>query len=256
MKEFDELTAIMKRLRGENGCPWDREQTLETLKFPLVEETYEVLEAMDTGGAALREELGDLLLQIVFQAQIAAENNEFTIRDVINELSEKLIRRHPHVFQTREDISSDQVVRNWEEIKKTEETHQDRKSAMDGIPKGLPPVMKAEKLQKRAAHTGFDWERPEEVLAKIQEELDEVREAWLAEKALPEKPKTTSEIGDLLFATVNLARFLDINAASALSGTNKRFEERFRYVEEHCDLEKSDVSTMEKYWQEAKARGL
>jgi XTP/dITP diphosphohydrolase/tetrapyrrole methylase family protein/MazG family protein len=256
MKEFDELITIMERLRGENGCPWDREQTLETLKFPLVEETYEVLEAMDEGGPALREELGDLLLQIIFQAQISAEKKDFTIRDVILDISEKLIRRHPHVFKERADITSDEVVQNWEEIKKTEENHADRKSAMDGIPKALPPVMKAEKLQKRAAHVGFDWSHAEEVIAKIEEELREVKLALQIEARKAEKPQTQEEIGDLLFATVNLARFLKLNASDALSGTNKRFERRFRYVEEHCDMEKSDLATMDRYWNEAKQRGL
>ncbi|MDR3258939.1 MAG: nucleoside triphosphate pyrophosphohydrolase [Fusobacteriaceae bacterium] len=256
MKEFDNLIDIVKKLRGENGCPWDRKQTLETLKFPLIEETYEVLEAMDFGGNLLKEELGDLILQIVFQAEISEEKKEFAINDVLNEISEKLIRRHPHVFANKQDISTEQVLKNWEEIKKHEKNHLDRKSVLDGIPKALPSIMKAEKLQKKASNCGFDWENIDDVIKKIEEELQEVKEAIKNEKNKDLKPDTKGEIGDLLFSTINLSRFLNINASDALNMTNKKFEDRFKFIEENCDIKNSDLKTMEEFWQKSKNRGL
>lgn len=178
MKEFDRLVEIIKRLRGEGGCPWDREQTLETLKPCLMEETCEVLEAMDEGGEELKGELGDLLMNVVFQADICEDEGKFSIEDVARGINEKMIRRHPHVFKEKDNsLTSDEVLVNWEEIKKTEKIHEKRESALDGVPIYLPPLAKAEKIQKKAAKVGFDWDNIEDVMAKVEEELGELKQA-------------------------------------------------------------------------------
>lgn len=249
MREFYKLVEIMKKLRGPEGCPWDKEQDLESLKPYLLEEAYEVLEVMDVGGELLKSELGDLLLQIVFQSNICEEKGEFDIDDVIRGLCEKLIRRHPHVF--REDIkvsTSEEVMINWEKIKKEESEHRDRKSILDGIPKYMPALMKAEKIQKKVAKVGFQWEDVNGVLDKVEEEIKEFREALMDNN----KKEMQEELGDIFFSLVNLARYLDINSQEALNKTIKKFESRFRYVEENCDIDRSSLEEMDSLWQEAK----
>ena len=178
MKEFYKLVKIMKDLRAPNGCPWDREQTIESLKPYLLEETYETLEAMDVGGDELMGELGDLLLNIIFQAQIKEEEGEFDIDDVAKKVSEKLIRRHPHIFSDVKVDGTEDVLRNWDAIKSKEKEHKDRVSVLDGIPKVFPPLAKAYKLQNKAAKVGFDWEDEEGALEKLDEELQEFKEAY------------------------------------------------------------------------------
>ncbi|MCI6151980.1 MAG: nucleoside triphosphate pyrophosphohydrolase [Fusobacterium perfoetens] len=235
-------------LRGDNGCPWDREQTRESLKAPFLEEVYEALDVMDKGGEELCGELGDVLLHIIFQGKIAEEKGEFTIEDICQKINEKLIRRHPHIFGSVEVGSVSDVERNWEEIKKTEKEHQNRKSVLDGIPKGLPALLKAQKIQKKVKKYGFDWDNIEDVYAKVQEEIKEVEEAVKENN----HEHIEEEIGDLLFAITNYARHLGVDSSEALRKTNEKFEKRFRYIEENCDIENSTLEEMDKLWNEAK----
>lgn len=250
MNEFYKLVDIMKKLRAPDGCPWDREQTIESLKPYLLEETYETLEAMDIGGEELKGELGDLLLNIIFQSLIKEEEGEFTIDDVAKKVSEKLIRRHPHIFADVEVEGTKDVMRNWEEIKKKEKEHRERKSVLDGIPKVYPPLAKAYKLQAKAAKVGFDWEDEVGALNKLEEELGEMKEAY--EKNDRENLK--EEIGDVVFTLVNIARKLDIDIVDSVMKTNNKFESRFRYVEDNCDLGKSTLEEMDRLWDEAKKK--
>ena len=250
MNEFYKLVDIMKKLRAPNGCPWDREQTIESLKPYLLEETYETLEAMDIGGEELKGELGDLLLNIVFQSLIKEEEGEFTIDDVAKKVSEKLIRRHPHIFAGVEIEGTKDVIRNWDEIKKKEKEHRGRKSVLDGIPKIYPPLAKAYKLQIKAAKVGFDWEDEVGALNKLEEELGEMKAAY--EKNDRENLK--EEIGDVVFTLVNIARKLDIDIVDAVMKTNNKFEDRFRYVEDNCDLGESTLEEMDRLWDEAKKK--
>lgn len=248
MNEFYKLVDIMKKLRAPDGCPWDREQTIESLKPYLLEETYETLEAMDVGGEELKGELGDLLLNIIFQSLIKEEEGEFTIDDVAKKVSEKLIRRHPHIFAGVEVEGTKDVMRNWDEIKKKEKEHRGRKSVLDGIPKIYPPLAKAYKLQVKAAKVGFDWEDEVGALNKLEEELGEMKAAY--EKNDRENLK--EEIGDVVFTLVNIARKLDIDIVDAVMKTNNKFEDRFRYVEDNCDLGESTLEEMDRLWDEAK----
>lgn len=250
MSEFYKLVDIMKKLRAPNGCPWDREQTIESLKPYLLEETYETLEAMDIGGEELKGELGDLLLNIVFQSLIKEEEGEFTIDDVAKKVSEKLIRRHPHIFADVEVEGTKDVMRNWDEIKRKEKEHRGRKSVLDGIPKIYPPLAKAYKLQVKAAKVGFDWEDEVGALNKLEEELGEMKAAY--EKNDRENLK--EEIGDVVFTLVNIARKLDIDIVDAVMKTNNKFEDRFRYVEKNCDLGESTLEEMDRLWDEAKKK--
>ncbi|MGL5122670.1 MAG: nucleoside triphosphate pyrophosphohydrolase [Fusobacteriaceae bacterium] len=249
MKEFDNLVKIMKELRGENGCPWDQKQTLTTLKEYLLEETYETLEVMDEGGDKLKGELGDLLLNIVFQSQICEEKKEFNIKNVIENLTDKLIRRHPHIFlDKREELSAEEVKIQWDKVKKGEKEHENRKSILDGIPKTFPPMMRAEKIIKKVSEVGFDWEDANGVLDKIQEEIEELRKELENGKDILIK----NELGDLIFSLINLSRYLGYNSSDVLENTNKKFERRFRYVENNCEIKKENRIKMEKKWQEAK----
>ncbi|MEE8110464.1 MAG: nucleoside triphosphate pyrophosphohydrolase [bacterium] len=259
-RPFEDLVEIMARLRGEGGCPWDREQTHESLTAYLIEETHEVIEAIEKGSdEKLMEELGDLLLQIVFHAQIAQEEGRFTIRDVIGRIHEKLVQRHPHVFGDVEAETSDKVLRNWEAIKLTERRRENREdggrppSVLDGVPASLPALLKAQRVQTKAGRVGFDWERPEGALEKVREEVAEI------EKALQSgtEEAVTKEMGDLLFSIVNVARHLKVDAEAALRGSVAAFMERFRYIEASLAKrgltpEQADLATLDALWEEAK----
>ena len=224
---MNRLLDIMRRLRSEQGCPWDREQTLETLKPYLVEECHEVLDAIDSGDRPhLAEELGDVLLQVVFQSQVCAEEGSFTFEDVARLISEKLIRRHPHVFGDVKVAGSQEVLKNWEAIKRTEKGEAPS-SVVDGVPRSLPALHKAQQIQKKASRVGFDWDHIDGVVAKIDEEVAEVKEALASQD--PDRIK--EEIGDLLFASVNLSRFLGHDAEEALNLTIAKFVRRFKAIE-------------------------
>lgn len=223
------LVAIMRRLRSEQGCPWDREQTLTSLKPYLLEECYEAMDALDSGDRGqLCDELGDVLLQIVFQAQIASEEGSFTFDDVATAIAEKLVRRHPHVFGEVKVSGAAEVVKNWEAIKKGEKGAPARKSAVDGIPRSAPALHKAQQIQKKAARVGFDWDTVHQVVDKVEEEIGEVKEAM----AQGNPGEIREEIGDLLFAVVNLSRFLGYNAEEALDETINKFVRRFKGIED------------------------
>ena len=248
----DQLRAIVAQLRATGGCPWDREQTHASLRGGLLEEAYEVVEAIDLNDDEnLREELGDLLLQVVFHAQIAAEEGRFDFDAVARGISEKLIRRHPHVFGDDQCADSAAVLKRWDEIKRAEKGDAPR-SALDGIPGSLPALMRAEKVQKKAAKVGFDWSETAPVVAKVREELSEVEEAG------DDPVKLEEEIGDLLFATVNLARKHKVDAEVALQGATAKFMKRFHSVEAIAAdralvLEKLSLAELDVIWDEVKA---
>ncbi len=251
---FKELVSVIVTLRSENGCPWDREQTHETLKSTLIEETYETLEAIDTGDPSkLKEELGDLLLNIMLQAQIAAEDENFDIYAVIETLTEKLIRRHPHVFGDVDVENSEEVVKNWEAIKRQETGYSDRKSVLDGIPSAMPTLLYAQKIQSRAARVGFDWDELTDVIAKVEEELDEVKASINTEGS----EAVAMELGDLLFAIVNLCRFMDLQAEETLRQANRKFITRFKWMEAELErrgtnFESQDLESLDAIWEAAK----
>lgn len=251
---FEELLSIMRRLRGPGGCPWDAEQTHDSLKRYLLEETYEVMEAIDSNDSELlKEELGDLLLQPLFHAAIAEETGNFTMQDIIQTLCEKLVRRHPHVFGEMKIADSKAQIANWEMIKK-EEKGEERRSALSGIPPHLPALLKAQKITEKAARVGFDWEHVDQVMAKVMEELHEFEEA-MAEGS---QERMEAELGDLLFAIVNLGRFLTLDTEEALRKTISRFRNRFAHVEDSLHakgqtLQESTLEEMDLLWNEAKA---
>jgi XTP/dITP diphosphohydrolase len=257
--KFNEFVEIVKRLRKE--CPWDREQTNDSIKAATIEEAYEVVEAIEKKNyEELRNELGDLLLHVVFHTIIASESNSFSIDDVIDSIREKLIRRHPHVFGEVKVSGAEEVKKNWEEIKLEE----GRNSVLDGVPEMLPSLQRAHRLQEKASKVGFDWEKKEDVWKKVIEEIEEMHEI---EKV---KSQTTNvkreeeiynqledEIGDVFFALVNYARFLDVNPENALRRTNSKFITRFSYVEEKIKslgkkLSDSNLKEMDLYWEESK----
>ncbi|ACH40332.1 nucleoside triphosphate pyrophosphohydrolase MazG [Citrifermentans bemidjiense Bem] len=250
---FGRLMEIMRKLRAPGGCPWDAEQSHESLKRYLLEEAYEVIEAIDAKNSALlKEELGDLLLQPVFHAAIAEENGDFTMDEVLDAINEKLVRRHPHVFGDLVIESSEAQVQNWEKIK-SQEKGVERKSALSGIPPHLPALMQAHKITEKAARVGFDWEHTDQVFAKVLEELHEFEEAMVA----GDQKEMEAELGDLLFAIVNLGRFLSIDPEDALRKTIQRFTKRFSHVEETLHargktLPNSTLEEMDQLWEEAK----
>lgn len=250
---FDMLMGLMRRLRAPGGCPWDAEQTHENLKRYLLEETYEVIEAIDAGSVPMmKEELGDLLLQVVFHSVIAEEAGEFDIDGVIETLNDKLIRRHPHVFANLEVKNIDQLIDNWEKIKKKEKGEA-RKSVLSGVPPHLPALLRAHKISEKAARVGFDWSRVDEVFAKVLEELKEFEETMLEGN----QERMEAELGDLLFAISNLARFLSLDAEDALRKTISRFMKRFEHIEESLhksnrEIRDASLDEMEKLWEEAK----
>ena len=254
MKDFDRLVEIFERLRAPGGCPWDARQTHKSISRCAVEEAYELVDAIDSGDLNhLREELGDVLLQVLFHSTIAKDLGEFTIRDVINELADKLIYRHPHVFGTEDVADSEEVIRNWERLKQQEEGKAHRESLLDGIPEALPALLQARKIQSKASRTGFDWQDHRGVIDKVKEEADELREAM--EQGDPED--ITAEIGDLLFSIVNLARFAGVDPESALRRTNRTFKRRFREIEDEAKrrgvaVEEMSLQEMDEIWQRAK----
>ncbi len=248
---FEAFQETIAHLRAPEGCPWDREQTHQTLRTNLLEEAYEALQAIDQDdAAALMEELGDLLLQIVLHAQIATEEGEFRMADVIAHIDAKLRHRHPHVFGDLKVSGAEEVIHNWEEIKREERNHTDFRSMLDGIPKMLPALTQAQDYQKRVARVGFDWPQIQGVRDKILEELNELSEAKTPEER-------ENEVGDLLFAVVNLARWHDVDAESALRRTNARFARRFSAMEKQCaesgrPLSDLSLEEMDALWEAAK----
>ncbi|RKD22792.1 nucleoside triphosphate pyrophosphohydrolase [Ammoniphilus oxalaticus] len=253
-RQFNALREIIAILRGPEGCPWDREQTHQSIRKHLIEEAYEVLETIDDDDPeAMCEELGDLLMQVMLHAQIAEDNGDFMIDDIIFELNEKLIRRHPHVFGAKRANTGEEAVVNWDQIKMREKEAKGidltRRSLLDGIPRGLPGLMVAYELSKRASKVGFDWDQVQDVYAKIEEELEEVKTAESWEHA-------KEEVGDLLFAAANLARFLKIDPEEALALTNRKFKQRFQYIENTLNkpLPEATLDEMEALWQEAKRK--
>jgi len=260
--DIQKLEDLVERLRSEDGCPWDRVQTRESLKPMLIEEAYEVLEALDREEPAeLREELGDLLFQIVFHAQIAKEKGEFQLSHVIDGLHEKMIRRHPHVFGDKDLKTSRDVLVHWEDIKAAEKgipsasNPYSEKSLLDGLPPKLPALHTAYQLTAKASRVGFDWTRFEDVLEKLNEEASELSAAY-REK---EKEGLAEEVGDLLFVVVNVARFLGIDPETALRRCNKKFERRFRYIEagikgQGRELKDASLAEMDALWEEAKGK--
>jgi tetrapyrrole methylase family protein/MazG family protein len=245
------LVDVMKRLRMENGCPWDREQTHETLKPYLLEETYEVLHAIDIGeDEELKEELGDLLLQIVFHAQLASERGVFSIDDVARTIVKKLRRRHPHVFGDVQVNGSEDVLKNWEQIKKDE----GKSSVLGGVPKTLPALLRARRVQEKAKRVGFDWDNVDGAFEKLMEEMKELRGAVQMKK----QRLVEEEFGDLLFSLVNVSRFLNIDAEGSLRKTIDKFMERFRYIEERVEkdgkkpLGEYSLQELDSLWDEAK----
>ncbi|HUA82692.1 MAG TPA: nucleoside triphosphate pyrophosphohydrolase [Bryobacteraceae bacterium] len=247
--EFDRLVEIMQRLRAPGGCPWDREQNFDTIKPYLLEETYEVLDAIDARDwPALAEELGDLLLQPVFFAQMANEAGHFNIADSLRAINEKLIRRHPHVFAAGDAKTADDVKRRWDEIKAQEKP--ERKGLLDGIPRAMPSLVEAQQIASKAAGAGFDWENVEQVFEKLEEEIEELRDASTPESV-------AGEIGDLLFVIVNLARFFKVDPEQALRQTNAKFRRRFAHIEKGLEARgktprDASIAEMEALWQDAK----
>lgn len=256
MDNFDKLVEIVAKLRGPNGCPWDKKQTHDSLLPFLFEETNEVADSIfDQDPDHLKEELGDILLHILLHSKIAEENKNFTITDVIEEIKQKLIRRHPHIFGNRTAETPEEVNTIWEEVKKEEKKDVIQKSILDKIPKHFTPLLKSYKLQKEVGKVGFDWKKEDfsSVLAKVEEELEEIKEAL--KRRDPEELE--HEVGDLLFSTVNLARHLDINAEVALSKCNKRFSERFKLVEEQVKQTRKkfqdfSLKELDNFWTHAK----
>lgn len=251
---FDALVETMARLRAPGGCPWDREQTHQSIRYQLIEEAYETLKAIeDNNSAHLAEELGDLLLHIVFHAQIAEELQEFTLTQVIEGLRNKLIHRHPHVFSSATVKDSQEVIKNWEEIKMTETKKHSGTSYLDSVPDNLPALFEALKLSKKAAKIGFDWKETKHVLAKLDEEVMEVRAALQA----GDNDQVKAEIGDLFFCIVNLARKLEIQPEEALRQTNKKFRTRFLFIEQalkqqNIALQEASIERLNELWEEAK----
>lgn len=254
-KQMDRLKAIMHRLRAPGGCPWDAEQTHQSIVPNLIEEAYETVDAIQRGNDAdLVEELGDLLLQVVFHSEIATEQKRFDLEDVARVISEKLIRRHPHVFAATEASDSDAVLKQWDEIKRQEKNERDV-PYLHGVGKGLPALVRAAKLQKKAAKIGFEWPEETGVMSKIREELDELQSAIEGQNL----DEVEEELGDLLFSVVNLARFRKIDPEVLMSQANRKFERRFGEMEKilkqsGSSLEKANLGEMEDAWIEAKSR--
>lgn len=248
LKAFDRLLTIMEELREQ--CPWDKKQTMESLRHLTIEETYELGDAiLDDNLNEIKGELGDLLLHIVFYAKIGSEKGSFDIADVANGICEKLINRHPHIYGDVKVENEEEVKQNWEKIKLKE----GKKSVLQGVPRSLPAMVKANRIQDKVAGVGFDWEQPEQVFEKLQEELGELQE----EVSQGNSDKIEAEFGDVLFSMINYARFLGINPENALERTNKKFSKRFQFLEEEAEkmgnsLKDMSLEEMDIYWNKAK----
>ena len=250
--KFERLVEIMAKLRAPGGCPWDRDQTFDTIKKYTLEETYEVLDAIDARDwAGLREELGDFMLQAVFFAEMAAEQGLFTIDDSLDAINEKLIRRHPHIFGSATADTADDVKKRWDEIKAAEKKEKGPAGLLDGVSRKAPALVEAQQIASKAAGVGFDWDHADQVYAKLDEEVAELRAT--AKGTL----EAEDELGDILFVIVNLARFLKVDPEQSLRRANAKFRRRFQFVEQSLatkgkQLEGTPVAEMEEYWQEAK----
>ena len=247
-KNLEELIDVVAKLRAPDGCPWDREQTHTSLRPNMLEEAYEAVDAIDENDMAhLREELGDVLLQVLLHSQIASESNEFTLDDVAKELKEKLIHRHPHVFGTAKINNADEVLKTWDKLKSEEKT--ERKSAMDGLSRSQAALISAQKISKRAVKTGFEWPNEESLYDCVMSEIEEFKEAEIEK----DKNHMEEEMGDILFAIVNLARWNKIDAEQALLKANKKFEKRFRKMEDLATKPLNDYSFEEfdNLWKQA-----
>jgi tetrapyrrole methylase family protein/MazG family protein len=253
-KLFKELVDIIAKLRSEDGCPWDREQTHETLKTGIIEEAYEVVETIDEkDDEKLEEELGDLLMQVVLNAQIAKDEGKFDIIGVIQKINEKLIRRHPHVFGDLDVKDSEEIMKNWDRIKSEERTSKDQNSFLDGIPINLPALIQARKVQSRASRVGFDWYKAEDVLKKVEEEVGELKEGINNS----DQESIKEEIGDILFSIVNLSRFLNVEPEDALRKTTAKFIRRFKQMESQIasngkKLTDYDLAGLDQIWDSIK----
>lgn len=258
MSKFHRLVEIMGTLRGPDGCPWDREQTHKSLTPYLLEETYELIEAIEgSDDSRLKEELGDLLLQVVLHAQIAAERGAFDIDGVAEDLAEKLVRRHPHVFEKRAELTPDEVTVNWEHIKLERDQSKEgqKKSVLSGVPKILPALLRAYRVQEKAARFGFDWQKIDDILLKLDEEVLELK----AELAGSNQAGIEEELGDLFFSAVNIARFLKIDPEAALNRITNKFMRRFEYIEDRlADSDRTvadaDLAEMDKLWEQSKGK--
>ena len=257
MLSFDNLVDIIKILQAPGGCPWDREQTHKSLKPYFLEEVYEALEAIDSGSdESLKEELGDVLLQVVFHAEIATRESRFDIEDIIKGIISKLKRRHPHIFDDVSVDNSEEVLKNWEAIKRREKRKKkEGNSVLDGLPKNLPALIKARRIQEKVSRFGFDWERTEEVMLKVEEELRELKEASIKN----DTAAIEEELGDLLFAVANLARFVSVCPEDALKKTIDKFQRRFLYIERELPkrgkkLGETSLEEMDELWEEIKAK--
>lgn len=259
MQEFDRLVDIVKRLRAPDGCPWDKKQTLYSLKDAIMEEAAELVDALDNKDIEnIKEELGDVLLHVVFHSETASESGLFNIEDVAKGINEKLIRRHPHVFKDEHYETAEEVKVRWDKIK--EEENKNKKmpeSVLDKVPRNLPSLLQSEKLQKKASKYGFDWDNAEQVFDKLQEELNELKEAYMEQ----DKEHISEELGDVIFVLSRLASHLDISADEALRKVNNKFRIRFSYIEkalknENKSLDSATIDEMEAKWQEAKSKGL
>ncbi len=257
VEAFAELVKIMERLRAPGGCPWDREQTHLSIKPYVLEEAFEVAEAIeDNDLEELKIELGDLLLQIVFHAEMAREAGQFTIEDVVRGIVDKMVRRHPHVFADAKVKDSDEVLSNWARIKQEERKHKQDNSIVSGVPRAMPALLRAHRLGEKASRVGFDWQRPTEVLTKVREEIDELQAAIQGGV----HGEIEAELGDVLFALTSFGRHLNVQSEDALQRASDRFIQRFKHIErrleeQSLDIHGASLEQMEALWQEAKQRG-
>jgi len=258
MKEFDKLNDVVAKLRDkENGCPWDLEQTHTSLVPNFIEELYECVEAIENKDTDhLSEELGDLMLHILMQSRIAEEENNFDVKIVLDKITEKLIRRHPHIFGDGHAVDAAGVKLNWERIKQ-EEKKDHRKSAIDGIPRNMPALIIAQRMQEKAASVGFDWSEVEPAIEKLKEEIDEFE----VEYKLSDREEMEKELGDMIFSIVNISRKLNMDSETALKKTIRKFENRFKYVEEHFNnqaqkMHEVKLEKLDEIWEKAKEKGL
>lgn len=257
-KDFNDLLEIIDILRSENGCPWDKEQTHESIKRALIEESYEVLDAIETKDIkALKEELGDVLLHVVFQSGIARDNNEFDINDVIDGISKKMIGRHPHVFKDKKELTAEDIVEGWDDTKKKEKGFITVTDEMNAVAKALPSIVRAQKIQKKASKVGFDFEKVEDAMDKIIEELNEIKDVYKSENL----SRIEEEVGDLIFSAINIGRILKIDCDEALEKTTNKFVDRFSFVENAAISNKQNLSEMsldemDRLWEKIKSKKI